>query len=141
MTAKTRQSPASDQTKLVSDTLQFTRRVLGPKASDRLLKKQVTQSLRSHAPIRYTEESLIQVELKWGAVARVSHEEKEGPIGNVKITSIDPVKWENLKLEDAERGGFDSMEELEKALNRAGYRFRPINEYQFYRIRFEWEEA
>ncbi|GAJ09002.1 unnamed protein product, partial [marine sediment metagenome] len=62
--------------------------------------------------------------------------------GHVELISMDAVNWGYLSVEDARRGGFDSLADLEQALKRAGYRFRPLNDYQLYRIQFAWlEEA
>ncbi|MBA7547339.1 hypothetical protein ES705_39753 [subsurface metagenome] len=63
-------------------------------------------------------------------------------VGRVELVSVDAVTWEALGIDDAQRGGFDSLEDLASALKRAGYRFRPLNDYQLYRIQFAWlEEA
>ena len=64
------------------------------------------------------------------------------PEGHAKFVSIDAVTWEVLGIDDARRGGFDSLDDLELALKRAGYRFHPLNDYWLYRIQFIWlEEA
>jgi len=62
-------------------------------------------------------------------------------VGHAELLSMDAVTWETLGIIDAHRGGFDSrLEELEAALRRAGYRFKPLNQYQLYRIQFFWLE-
>jgi hypothetical protein len=61
-------------------------------------------------------------------------------VGNVELVSIDAVTWEALGVDDAHRGGFDTLADLEQALKRAGYRFKPLNQYQLYRIQFSWLE-
>ena len=108
--------------------LVFTRRVLGPKASDRLQKHLVTQTLRSK-PILI---GPMPVRLRFPGGG-------SNALGNVRITSSDRVKWSDLTLEDPHRGGFDDMAELSAALRRAGFRFKPLEEYSFYRIRFAWQ--
>jgi len=45
-----------------------------------------------------------------------------------------------LDIDDARRGGFGNRFELAYALRRDGYRFQPINNYEFYRIQFTWLE-
>lgn len=45
-----------------------------------------------------------------------------------------------LTEEDAQRGGFDTVEELLKSLRRAGWRFKQLSEYQAWVIRFNWLE-
>jgi len=113
--------------------------VLGPAAAYRLENRQVTQTLRSDS------DSLIESILN----GRVSAGDRleiilDGIIvGQAELVSMDAVTWEALRVTDAHRGGFDSqLEELGAALRRAGYRFKPLNEYEFYRIQFTWlEEA
>ncbi|MBU0847433.1 hypothetical protein KKH23_09645 [Patescibacteria group bacterium] len=53
---------------------------------------------------------------------------------------MDAVTWSALTIDDAHRGGFDSLDELENVLQRAGYRFKSLNEYELYRIQFTWLE-
>jgi len=116
------------------EQLYFTTRVLGPVAAYRLEKRQVTQTLRA-------ESSSITNAILNG---RVSAGEKlevtlDGIIaGHAELVSMDAVNWEYINLDDARRGGFDTLEDLEKALKRAGYRFKPLNEYELYRIQFAW---
>jgi hypothetical protein len=40
--------------------------------------------------------------------------------------------------EDAQRGGFNTLKELKSALKRAGYRFKPVTNYAFYKVQFSW---
>ena len=114
----------------------FTTRVLGLAAAFRLEKRQVTQTLRSDSnPIT---ESILR--------GRVSTGDQLGVfldwifVGHAALVSMDAVTWEALGIRDAQRGGFDNMADLEQALKRAGYRFRPLNDYQLYRIQFTWSE-
>jgi hypothetical protein len=110
--------------------LVFTRRVLGPKASDRLEKHLVTQTLRSKPCLGES----VPVYLAGGR-----KEWAKTYLGSVKLQSQERrVKWADLTFEDPHRGGFDDMEELAAALRRAGFRFKPLAEYSFYRIRFSW---
>ncbi|GAI98634.1 unnamed protein product [marine sediment metagenome] len=118
------------------EQIRFTTRVLGPAAAYRLEKRQVTQTLRSDSnPIT---ESIIS--------GRVSTDDRLEVfldrilVGKVEFVSIDAVIWEALGVDDAHRGGFDTLADLEQALKRAGYRFKPLNQYQLYRIQFSWLE-
>ncbi|GAJ00808.1 unnamed protein product, partial [marine sediment metagenome] len=62
--------------------------------------------------------------------------------GHAKLVSMDVVTWEALGTRDVRRGGFGNLFELAQALQRAGFRFMPLNDYQLFRIRFSWlEEA
>jgi len=58
----------------------------------------------------------------------------------VELVSMDLVTWEALDIGDAQRGGFNTLADLAQALKRAGYRFKPLNEYELYRIQFAWLE-
>jgi len=120
------------------EQIRFTTRVLGPAAAFRLEKRQVTQTLRSESD-RVTNAILL---------GRVSTGEKlevtlDGIlVGIGELVSIAILTWEALDIDDALRGGFDTLADLEQALKRAGYRFKPLNDYQLYRIQFRWlEEA
>ena len=59
-------------------------------------------------------------------------------IGLAQYVILETVTWVNLDTSDAWRGGFDNLDDLEKALRRAGYRFQAIDVYQFYRLQFTW---
>jgi len=120
------------------EQLHFTTRVLGPAAAYRLEKRQVTQTLRSES------DSITNAILN----GRVSAGERlevlldSRLVGNVELLSMDVVTWEALDIDDARRGGFGNRFELAYALRRAGYRFKPLNQYEFFRIQFTWlEEA
>ncbi len=120
------------------EQLHFTTRVLGPSAAYRLELRQVTQTLRSES------DSIANAIL----LERVSAGDKleitlDGRlVGRVELVSMDAVTWEALDVDDARRGGFSDRFELGKALQRAGFRFMPLNQYELYRIQFRWlEEA
>ena len=120
------------------ERIRFTTRVLGPVAAYRLEKKQITQTLRS-------ENSDIANAIINGRISAGDRLEvllDSTLVGRVELVSMDVVTWEALDIDDARRGGFGNRFELAYALRRAGYRFQPINSYQFYRIQFTWlEEA
>jgi len=120
------------------ERLHFTTRVLGPAAAYRLENRQVTQTLRSES------DSVTNAFL----LGRVSAGDKlEITLDNIiaghaELISMDAVKWEALGMRDARRGGFGNRFELAYALQRAGFRFMPLNQYELYRIQFTWlEEA
>lgn len=122
----------------IQEQIRFTTRVLGPTAAYRLEQRQVTQTLRS-------ESASIANAVLLGRVSAGDRLEvllDSRLVGNVELVSMDAVTWEALGVDDARRGGFGNRFELAHALQRAGYRFRPLNDYELYRIQFTWlEEA
>lgn len=119
-----------------NERIHFTTRVLGPVAAYRLEKREVTQTLRA-------ESSTITSAIINGRVSAGDRLEValDGIlVGHAELASMDTVNWEYINLDDASRGGFDSLADLESALKRAGYRFKPLNEYELYRIQFSWLE-
>ena len=120
------------------EQLHFTTRVLGPAAAYRLEQRQVTQTLRSES------DSIANAVL----LGRVSAGDRlevlldSVLVGRVELVPMDTVTWEALGIDDARRGGFGNRCELAYALQRAGFRFMPLNQYELYRIQFRWlEEA
>lgn len=119
-----------------NEQLHFTTRVLGPAAAFRLEQRQVTQTLRSES------DSLANAIL----LGRVSAGDKLEitldtiTVGRVELVSMDAVTWAALDDDDAKRGGFGNRFDLGQALQRAGFRFMPMNNYQLYRIQFTWLE-
>ena len=120
------------------EQIRFTTRVLGPAAAYRLEKRQVTQTLRS-------ESDSITNAILLGRVSAGDQLEVllDGiVVGQAELVSMDAVTWEALGVDDARRGGFGNRFELAYALQRAGFRFMPLNQYELYRIQFTWlEEA
>ena len=119
-----------------NEQIHFTTRVLGPAAAYRLEQRQVTQTLRS-------ESSSVANAVLLGRISAGDRLEvllDSRLVGNVELVSMDLVTWEALGVDDAQRGGFDTLADLEQALKRAGYRFKPLNEYELYRIQFSWLE-
>jgi len=116
------------------EQIRFTTRVLGPAAAYRLEKHQVTQTLRSGH--ESTTESILNGRVSAGDQLEVV---LDGiPVGHAELISMDAVTWEALGIDDARRGGFDNLDDLELALKQAGYRFKPLNECELYRIQFAW---
>ena len=120
------------------EQIHFTTRVLGPAAAYRLEQRQITQTLRA-------ESSSIANAVLLGRVSAGDRLEvllDSRLVGKVELVSMDAVTWEALTLDDARRGGFGNRFELAYALQRAGFRFMPLNKYELYRIQFTWlEEA
>jgi len=119
-----------------NEQIHFTTRVLGPAAAYRLEKHQVTQTLRA-------ESSSITNAILLGRVSAGDRLEvllDNVLVGEAELVSMDAVTWEALDIEDARRGGFDTLGGLEKAFRRAGYRFKPMNMYTLYRVQFSWLE-
>ena len=59
-------------------------------------------------------------------------------VGYARFTGMERISWGQLTQEDAQRGGFDNRFELACALKKAGYRFKPLDEYPLYRCHFTW---
>lgn len=118
------------------ERLHFTTRVLGPVATYKLEMCQLTQTIRSanegitEAIIRGRASAGDQLLIVLDGIL----------VGHAELISMDAVIWEFLNLNDARRGGFDTLAELEAALRRAGFRFKPLNDYQLFRIQFTWLE-
>ena len=118
------------------EQIRFSTRVLGPQAAFRLEQRQVTQTLRSESG------SIANAIL----LGRVSAGDRLEVLldsiiaGHAELVSMDVVTWEGLGVRDARRGGFSNLFQLASALQRAGFRFMPLNQYELYRIQFRWLE-
>ena len=123
---------------MTNEQIRFTTRILGPLAAVRLERHQVTQTLRSKS-------SCITNAILLGRVSAGDRLEvllDSRVEGRAELISMDAVTWGSLDIDDAHRGGFDNLADLGQALRRAGYRFKPLNDYQLFRIQFRWlEEA
>ncbi len=115
--------------------LNFNSQVLGKKPAEHLRNHQVSQTIRSQASSIVDE--VLHSRLKVGDALEVALNDEV--LGTSQLVSVDRVTWDKLTQEDAQRGGFRTIAELQNALLRAGFRFNPIKSYQFYRIRFEWK--
>jgi len=118
------------------ERLHFSTRVLGPVAAYRLEKRQVTQTLRSESSS--ITKAILSGMVKIGDEVQVTLDDKL--IGPAEYVISDIVTWDQLEIDDARRGGFDTLDDLSEALRRAGYRFKPLNNYQLFRIQFSWLE-
>jgi len=116
-------------------TINFSTHVLGSLAALRLKREEVTQTLR--AKDSSIVEAILSGKVKVGDQVRIA---LNNPIlGIAKLSLFDRVSWAELDIDDAHRGGFDSLQELGLALKRAGYRFKSLDGYTFYRIQFQWK--
>lgn len=120
----------------IQEQIRFTTRVLGPVAAFKLEQRQVTQTLRSANDIIANTILLGRV----SAGDRLEIVLDNIAVGCVELVSMDVVTWEALDVDDARRGGFGNRFELGQALQRAGFRFMPLNKYELYRIQFTWLE-
>ncbi len=115
-------------------TINFTAHVLGPLAALRLKQERITQALRANDSLIV--EAIVGGEVKVGDQIRIALNNRI--LGIAKLSLFGPVSWTDLDIDDAHRGGFDSLQELGLALKRAGYRFRSLDGSTFYRIQFQW---
>ncbi|MFQ5998686.1 MAG: ASCH domain-containing protein [Candidatus Bathyarchaeia archaeon] len=97
----------------------------------RLQTKKITQTIRSKTQLN---------KHKWAVGSKVSVKWRNQLIGRVQVVLIETRKIRNLTEGDAELTGFDSREELLRALKRF---FGRLGETRFwenkvYRIRFKW---
>lgn len=114
--------------------LNFSSRVLGNDAAWELCKHEVIQTIRSHASVPCYEDgtlydNIIPVYLDGNYVSAA------------EVYKIQSLRFVDLTEFDAKIGGFATLECLKKALKRAGFRFRPLEQYSGYRVRFKWMEA
>jgi len=118
------------------ERINFTTAVLGAKATARL-RDQVTQTIRSG-----TSSVVLAVNdgrLSPGDTIQITLDDEF--VGYARFTGMERISWEQLTQEDARRGGFDNRFELAYALKRAGYRFKPLDEYPLYRCHFTYERG
>lgn len=105
------------------DRLDFHTRVLGKKAAERLRNLNGEfLTLRSKLP----EDMVFDVYLD------------DKRLGRAKIEDLyeDKISLDNLDLSLATLGGFDTVEEQQQALRRAGYHFKLLSQYSAYPIFF-----
>ena len=115
-------------------TINFTTHVLGLLAALRLKREEATQTLR--AKDSSIVEAILSGKVKVGDQVRITF--NNCILGIAKLSLFDRVRWDALDIDDAHRGGFDSLQELGLALKRAGYRFKSLDGSTFYRIQFRW---
>lgn len=108
--------------------LAFTSRVLGPKPVEQLKAGKVLQTVRSRkeaAPFLTKQGSEVPIALDGR------------PLYRARITSIRRAMLADLTDFDAEIGGFENVFQLRSAARRAGFRFRPFEEYECFCIQFQ----
>jgi len=116
------------------EQLHFTTRILGKKAADRFNKQQVTQTIRSQNSDIV--QAILIRNLQLGYKMDIILDNNK--VGLARLDGISTATLDDLSIGDARRGGFDSISELALALKRAGFRFKPLDQYEFYRIKFSW---
>jgi len=109
--------------------LRFTERVLGHETAANLRQRRLVQTIRSDKEIEgLKERDLVEITLD------------DKPVGEAYITSIDKVRLSELAHDDATRGGFSNLIDLQDALIRAGFRYKPFSEYVESRVLFTWKK-
>ncbi len=117
-------------------TLNFTREVLGSEASLKLEQHKVTQTISAESSDIV---QAIQSRQLWSRdFIRVTLDGED--VGLVSVIDCKRLPAVGLTDADAQRGGFNTLEELQLALKKAGYRFKPLIDYVFYRVQFTWSD-
>ncbi len=112
--------------------LNFNRRVLGPASAEKLAQQQVHQTIRE--PSSDIIQAIKNRDLNAKDVIEIRLDGER--LGTAYLAACERIAAVGLTLADARDGGFDSLEELQAALKRARYRFKPLIDYLFYRVRF-----
>lgn len=118
------------------EQLSFTTRVLGHEAVEKLKRGEVTQTLRSR------HSNIVQAALLGGLHTGDSLKIflNGEYLGEAEYQCMTLAMMSSLSPEDARLGGFSSLDELRKALFRAGFRFKA--NYRLYRVSFSlFEES
>ncbi len=100
--------------------LTFSKYVLGSSGMENLKQRKITQTLRSTNFVMATNEFNIM--------------ERSVFVGRGRLVSVDFIRMKDLTIDDAVRGGFDTIIALKKALKRDG--LEP--EYLIQRMKFRW---
>lgn len=117
--------------------LNFTTRVLGEHAAERLRRRETTQTIRSHDSDVVREHRVGVWDRNVGDRIKIVLD--GDTIGLATINAIDRLPDGcGFSVDDAERGGFENMKEFFNALYRAGYLFPELNRYDLYRVKFTW---
>jgi len=117
--------------------LNFKTKVMGEDGAAKVRLHEVTQTLR--LPQSDIVIAFLNSTLKIGDQMEVALDDEV--IEKASLSLIDRIDWESLTLMDVTRGGFSNKPELYTALQQAGYRFPPMNNFLFYRILFTWLEG
>ncbi len=117
-------------------THNFTREVLGSEASLKLEQHKVTQTISAESSDIV---QAIQSRQLWSRdFIRVTLDGED--VGLASVIACERIPAVGLTDADAQRGGFNTLEELQLALKKAGYRFKPLIDYVFYRVQFTWSD-
>lgn len=114
--------------------LKFTTHILGKGAAEKLRRHSLTQTIRSQTG--EVVQRMASGQLLRGDQLEVALDDEV--VGHAYIFSNEPVMWDDLTIQDARRGGFESLGGLRSALVKAGYRFQPLEKYKLHRIQFSW---
>ncbi len=117
-------------------TLSFSRRILGPEASLKLERHQVTQTIRAES--NDVVQAVLSRQLWSRDFMRVTLDGED--VGLASVIACERIPAVGLTDADAQRGGFNTLNELQLALKKAGYRFKPLIDYVFYRVQFVWAD-
>lgn len=101
-------------------SLEFRSRILGREAADRLRCGGVTQTIRSRREAS-------KFFMRRGSHVKVLLDGKFLYPARIIEISVKPLR--SLDVFDAEIGGFTVLSELHAALKRAGFRFKPLQDY------------
>ena len=112
------------------ERLNLTTHVLGRKAADRLKKHLVTQTVRSDTSAILAVKPGQLLEIILDGIS----------LGVATLLTKERFVLAKVTVDDARRGGFDDRVGLVKALRRAGFRFRKLNRYHAWRVRFDWRQ-
>lgn len=114
--------------------LNFTTPVMGEDGAEKVRRQGVFQTLRSER-----DDIVVALKTRTLIVGDEMEVALDGEVvGKASPLMIDRIAWGGITLIDAREGGFTSIPELNAALQRAGYRFKPMNTYRFYRVQFQW---
>ena len=110
--------------------IRFSSRVLGSRASMRLQRHVVWQTIRS------ANSDLVKGGARPGDRVEIFLDAERLGLANLEV--LEPVNGSGLRLQDAVWGGFDSTHALIRALQNANFRFKPLDQYHLCRIIFSF---
>ena len=112
--------------------IRFSSRVLGKNATMNLKAHKVYQTIRSHFSLPVDQDKVLSDPLPIYLDDQL--------IGHAQVYHIKLISLADLHYNDVIAGGFRNYDELISALKRAGYRFKKIEDYKAYIVRFIWTE-
>lgn len=108
--------------------IRFSSRVLGKNAVQNLKDHAVNQTIRSHFSLPEHGNYVLPIYLD------------NNLIGYGEVYYLKEMSFGDLDQFNVIAGGFRNYDELISALKRAGYRFKKIEDYKAYIVRFIWTE-